>query len=129
MTIKNQTSGRRASVVQREFAAEILKRFKMTGDIAILTHALEHFCKTGDFSPFSDRDQYLQKQAIFMRLKSKNLRGEALDTFIESTSHELGQSEATLKRRLKRGNDKNPTLSGVDALFTYLQILSDHKKS
>ena len=121
MTTQNQAGGRRASVLQREFAAEILERFKKTGDVATLRHALEYFSVTGDFSPFSERDQHLQKQAIFLRLRARDLHGEALNAFIEAAAERLGQSTATVKRMLKRKTDRNSTLNGEDGLFLFLQ--------
>lgn len=122
MTTQRQPGGRRASKLQREFAAEILERFDRTGEIKILRSAIEHFASTGDFSPFSNRDQQLQKRAIFIRLRAKaqQLRGADLDDYVHAVSQKYGLSDKTVRRMLAPKRDLSLTLSGEEALLTYM---------
>lgn len=126
MSTKNQPGGRRASVMQREFAGEVLSRFEASGEVEILRDAIEHFSRTGDFSPYCDRDQMLQKRAIYHRLqiKVKGLRGKALADYIDQVSQKYGLSEQTVKRLLLSKKDIVTTLTGPDALFAFLQVES-----
>ena len=67
MATQKLAKGRPASALQREFAAEILAKYQATKprDHSLLIKALEHFSKTGDLSPYSQRNQELTKRAIF----------------------------------------------------------------
>lgn len=131
MSTQRQPGGRRASKLQRDFAAEILQRFDRSGDVSILRSAFEHFIHTGDFSPFSNRDQHLQKRAIFTRLqvKTQHLSGAKLDEYVGAVAEKYGLSEKTVRRMLNTKSDKPLTLAGSDALLTYLyqQTLSKTK--
>lgn len=122
MTTQRQPGGRRASKLQREFASEILERFDKSGDVTVLRSAIEHFARTGDFSPFSKRDQHLQKRAIFLRLrvKSQQLRGADLDDYVNAIGLKYGLSEKTVRRMLDPKRDLNLTLTGQDALLSYM---------
>ena len=122
MTTQRQPGGRSASKLQREFAAEVLERFDKSGEVTILRSAIEHFIQTGDFSPFSNRDQQLQKRAIFSRLqvKAQQLRGAKLDVYVDEIAKKYGLSEKTVRRMLDAKSDKPLTLSGTDALLTYI---------
>ena len=111
-----------ASKLQREFAAEVLERFDRTGEIQTLRSAIEHFARTGDFSPFSNRDQLLQKRTIFIRLRAKamGLRGAALDEFVDEVAEKYGLSEKTVRRLLDPKRELSITLTGSDVLLTYM---------
>jgi hypothetical protein len=124
MTTKNQPGGRHASKLQREFAVEILARFDASCEVAILREAMAHFCKTGNFSPFSIRDQVLQKRAIFHKLhiKVKGLRGKALADYINHVAITYGLSEKTTWRLLTSKADTPTTLTGSDKLLTFMQM-------
>lgn len=125
MTTQKQPGGRRANQAQREFAHDVLLRYKKTGDVKVLTTALEHFSQTGDFSPFSERDQTLQKRAKFLRLQIqvKQLRGKEKDEFISRFAEEKGISPESVRRMLSSKTQTNQTLSGVDRLFDLLELL------
>ena len=133
MTTQRQPGGRRASKLQREFAAEILERFDRTGEIKIPRSAIEHFARTGDFSPFSKRDQQLQKRAIFIRLRAKaqQLSGAALDDYVHAVGQKYGLSDKTVRRMLTPKHDISFTLTGEDSLLIYMyqQAKSKTKQS
>lgn len=122
MTTQRQPGGRSASKLQREFAAEVLERFDQSGEVTILRSAIEHFIQTGDFSPFSNRDQQLQKRTIFTRLqvKAQQLRGAKLDVYVGEIAEKYGLSEKTVRRMLDSKSDKPLTLTGTDALLSYI---------
>lgn len=131
MTSNRQPGGRRASKLQREFAEEILMRFDLSGEVQILRSAIEHFSRTGDFSPFGNRDQHLQKRTIFMRLqvKAKQLRGAELDDYVDAVAKKYGLSDKSARRILDPKGDLSLTLTGEDALmsFMYQQIKAKPK--
>lgn len=122
MTTQRQPGGRSASKLQREFAAEVLERFDKSGDVKILRSALEYFIQTGDFSPFSDRDQQLQMRAIFAQLQVEiqQLRGAKLDEYVDAAAEKYALSEKTVRRMLVTKRNQPLTLTGTDALMSYI---------
>lgn len=123
MSTQKKTSGRRASQDQCDLAREVLDRFDQTHDVAVLTEALEHFSKTGDFTPFGVLDQNLQKRAKFYRLRMqvKQLRGKAKDDFIGRIAFKEGMTEESVKRMLDAESVTNSTLQGSDRLYYFLE--------
>ena len=133
MATQKLAKGRPASVLQREFAAEILVKYQATmpKDHSLLVEALHHFSKTGDLSPFSPRNQELTKRAIFHGLQAhaKKLKGDELHDFANDLALKYGFSEETALRMIK-GKTTNPSiLDGSDGLFRFLEIrLNESRK-
>ena len=125
MATQKLAKGRPASALQREFAAEILAKYQATKpkDHSLLIEALQHFSKTGDFSPFSPRNQELTKRAIFHGLQAhtKKLKGDELHDFANDLALKYEFSEETALRMIK-GKTTNPSvLVGSDELFRFLE--------
>jgi hypothetical protein len=125
MATQKLPKGRPASPLQCEFAAEILAKYLATKpkDHSLLTEALQHFSKTGDFSPFSPRNQELKKRAIFHRTfaHAKNLKGDALLEYASDLAIKYEISEETALRMIK-GKTTNPSiLVGADGLMQFLE--------
>lgn len=123
MSTQKQSSGRRAHQDQRDLAREVLERFDQTHDVTVLTEALEHFAKTGDFTPFGVRDQNLQKRAKFYRFRMQvmQLKGKEKDDFIGKIATKEGMTEETVKRMLDDETQTNSTLQGADRLYYFLE--------
>lgn len=123
MTTQKQKSGKRASQDQCDLAREVLDQYGQTHDTRVLIEALEHFSKTGDFTPFGVRDQNLQKRAKFYQLlmQVKQLKGKAKDDYIAEVAEKLGMTEETAKRMLDTKSQTNSTLQGSDRLYYFLE--------
>ena len=125
MATQKLPKGRPASPLQREFASEILAKYQATKpkDPSLLTEALQHFILTGDFSPYSSRNQELTKRAIFHALQAhtKKLKGDELHEFANDLALKYDFSEETALRMIK-GKTINPSiLVGSDGLFRFLE--------
>jgi hypothetical protein len=99
MATQKLAKGRSASPLQREFAAEILAKYQATNpkNHSLLTEALQHFSKTGDFSPYSPRNHELAKRAIIhgMQARAKKLKGDALLDYANDLAIEYEISEVS----------------------------------
>jgi hypothetical protein len=129
MATQKLAKGRSASPLQREFAAEILAKYQATNpkNHSLLTEALQHFSKTGDFSPYSPTNQELSKRAIFHRAyaHAKNLKGDALLEYASDLAIKYEISEETALRMIK-GKTTNPSiLVEADGL---MQLLESRRK-
>ena len=125
MATQKLPKGRPASTLQREFAAEILAKYQATKPKvhSLLIEALQHFSKTGDFSPYSPRNQELTKRALFHGLQAhaKKLKGDELHNFANELALKYEFSEETALRMIK-GKTTNPSvLVGSDELFRFLE--------
>ena len=134
MATQKLPKGRAASTLQRAFAAEILADYKDSEpkNPSVLVQALEHFSLTGDFSPFSPRNQELQKRAIFhgIQAHAKGLKGKELEDFAYDLALNYGFSEETSTRMIRGQNTGNAVLTGSDELFRFLanRLSEDRKK-
>ena len=125
MATQKLAKGRSASPLQREFAAEILAKYQATNpkNHSLLTEALQHFSKTGDFSPFSPRNQELTKRAIFYSTLAyaKKLKGDELHDFANELALKYGFSEETAMRMIKGQTTNSAVLVGEDQLFRFIE--------
>ena len=125
MANQKLAKGRSASPLQREFAAEILAKYQATNpkNHSLLTEALQHFSKTGDFSPFSPRNQELTKRAIFYSklAYAKKLKGDELHDFANKLALKYGFSEETAMRMIKGQTTNSAVLIGEDQLFRFIE--------
>lgn len=125
MATQKSPKGRPASPLQREFAAEILANYKNSEpkNHSLLIQAIEHFSLTGDFSPFSSKNQELKKRAIFhgVQAYAKNLKGKELEEFAYDLAVKYDFSEETAMRMLKGKTNSSAVLTGADGLLLFLE--------
>lgn len=122
MTTQRIRSGRSASALQREFAAEILLEYLESKNSTLLVDALHHFSKTGDFGPYSPRNQELARRAKFNRLQMhiRRLSGKSASGFYQRIANKHAMSEETAERMIKNETSTKAVLTGSDRLIDYL---------